>query len=165
MYYERISSDVSGFFFLKSSNDNVFCSFFASSSNCTLEDFISTCRGSILVSFVWVFFVVSRKRFLRNFAKKGSNVSSETLKNATIKNGANIISASIVACTLLPQLLTIVFHVSSHAQLPTAMITSCTRETDSGPIWKFIFNHHLSMFLGTNTFIVSICIKLLVLQV
>lgn len=155
-HYDNRSSDERGFLVM-SSIDNVFCSFFCTSSYFACEDFMSTSRGSILVSFVCIFFVVSRKRFLYIFARKGSNHSSETLKKATTRNGMMTHIAMTVATHLLPPVFTTVFRVINPTQLHIATITNCTKETDRGPIWKFILNQPFSIFLGTKTFMLWIC--------
>ncbi len=85
--------------------------------------------------------------------------NSDILKNA-IKRQIPITGiASIVATTLLPQPFTTVFQIISHNHVHTATKTSCTRDTFNGQIWKCILNHHFSIFLGTNTFMMSIVYK------
>ena len=60
--------------------------------------------------------------------------------------------ANTAAVALPAPPLTIEFHITNASAIPTARMISCTSETLSGPIWKFILNHPFGIFLGTNTF-------------
>jgi hypothetical protein len=109
---------------------------------------IITSMGSILVSLVCVFFVVSKKRFLHIFAIKGRSHNSDILKNAIMRKGIIVPTAKTVAIVLFHQVLMIPFQTNKAAHAHIATITNWIREIDRGPIWKFILNHHFSIFLG-----------------
>ena len=80
--------------------------------------------------------------------------SSDILKKAINRNTQRIGMANIVARALLFDHFATPFQTISAIQAPTANKTSWIRDTFNGPNWKCILNHHFSIFLGTNTFMI-----------